>query len=217
MKKKKIIGIVLSLVAVAALAVWAFRPLKPPEKTAPMGFSKLVTPLCQGERERYEILDSQGQDITQQVMEAIQADVEAENWNGAAKTAFSMAKSICYEMDSYQEEDMLVQRVMLGASIPYQDDPEETYWVVWTAGVALHINEDGTLDQTSTSAYFSDAGVSPNGRPKEYGSKVSRISDDKKSAQAVAWMQVGDAGSVADWRNLSKQAQVKFQVRPLAQ
>lgn len=215
--KKKIIAIVAGLLAVAAVAVWAFWPVKPPEKMAPMGFPQLVKPLCQGEMERYEILDKKGQDITEQVMQAIQKDVEAENWNGAAKTAFSMAKSICYEMDSYQEEDMLVQRVMLGSVIPYRDDPNETYWVVCEASASLHVNEDGTLDESSTDHKISNVGVSPNGEYKEGGLQAVEIAPDGKSASASFSVQVGQKGSGVEWRNLSKKEAVAFRIRPLAQ
>ena len=94
--KKKTIGIVVVLLAAAAAAVWAFWPKGAEPQHGPLflqEFQRFIEPLCQGEADRYEILDKSGQDITEQVKQAVQQDVEKGNWDQAAQTAFSMADS----------------------------------------------------------------------------------------------------------------------------
>ena len=65
--KKKTIGIVVVLLAAAAAAVWAFWPKGAEPQHGPLflqEFQRFIEPLCQGEADRYEILDKSGQDIT---------------------------------------------------------------------------------------------------------------------------------------------------------
>ena len=73
--KKKTIGIVVVLLAVAAAAVWAFWPKGAEPQHGELflqEFQRFIEPLCKGEEAQYEILDNSGQDITEQVKQAVQ-------------------------------------------------------------------------------------------------------------------------------------------------
>lgn len=186
MKQKKIVGIVLALVAVAAVAVWAFWPKQGEEPQHGQlfleEFQRFIEPLCQGDQENYEILDENGQDITGQVKEAIQKDVEAENWDKAAQTAFSMADSMLYRNPITPDGNRVRFLVSFASKAAPEKGEGEECKVLWMLETTLEQDESGRfVDADTKEASISGVQVWPKGRVAEENADF-QISQDGKSA-----------------------------------
>lgn len=182
---KKIIALVLGLAAAAGVCAWAFWPKAAEPQRGQLflqEFQRFIEPLCQGEEDQYEILDENGQDIVEQVKQAVQKDVEKGNWDQAAQTAFSMADSMCYRHAVTPDGDRVRFLVSFANKAAPKEGEGEDCEVLWMLETTLEQDESGLFVEGDTNeASISGEQVWPKGRIKD-SSAGRQISHDGKSA-----------------------------------
>lgn len=215
--KKKIIAIVAGLLAVAAVAVWAFWPKGAEPQHGELflqEFQRFIEPLCQGEADQYEILDKSGQDITEQVKQAVQKDVEKGNWDQAAQTAFSMADSMMYRHALTPDGARVRFLISFANKAAPKEGEGEDCKILWMLETTLEQDESGLFVEADTSEVsISGEQIWPKGRIRDSGMGCE-ISHDRKSAVLFGNLTiVGDESEEMVYENIHSEAVL----RPLAQ
>lgn len=215
--KKKIIGIIVGLLAVAAAAVWAFWPKGAEPQHGELflqEFQRFIEPLCQGEADQYEILDNSGQDITEQVKQAVQQDVEKGNWDQAAQTAFSMADSMMYRHALTPDGNRVRFLISFANKAAPKEGEGEDCKILWMLETTLEQDESGLFVEADTSEVsISGEQIWPKGRIRDSGMGCE-ISHDRKSAVLFGNLTiVGDESEEMVYENIHSEAVL----RPLAQ
>lgn len=215
--KKKIIAMVAGLLAVAAVAVWAFWPKEAEPQHGQLflqEFQRFIEPLCQGEADQYEILDKSGQDITEQVKQAVQQDVEKGNWDQAAQTAFSMADSMMYRHALTPDGNRVRFLISFANKAAPKEGEGEDCKILWMLETTLEQDESGLFVEADTSEVsISGEQIWPKGRIRDSGMGCE-ISHDRKSAVLFGNLTiVGDESEEMVYENIHSEAVL----RPLAQ
>ncbi len=183
--KKKTIGIIVGLLAVAAAAVWAFWPKGAEPQHGELflqEFQRFIEPLCKGEEAQYEILDNSGQDITEQVKQAVQKDVEKGNWDQAVQTAFSMADSMMYRHALAPDGNRVRFLISFANKAAPKEGEGEDCKILWMLETTLEQDESGLFVEADTSEVsISGEQIWPKGRIRDSNAGCE-IAYDRKSA-----------------------------------